>query len=526
MQPELSRRSNCGRMLLKAHSALAVVLIAGTNVLFSVAAVQAQSLPISLGIGLGRGLIRSAARRRSSSSQADPSSDPNANGAHGSSNNGLNQGQGMPGYPMYSGYGNYPQGQQGNPGSSSNPSYPTGSTYPSNPSYPSGSNYPSNPSYPSGSNYQNNPSYPPGSGYPTSPNYPAAPVAANNAGHSNSKANASANRRAKSASVSVYNKSIKYFNAQNYEQAMPLLAQALQVDPRMGSAYALLAVCQSKSGRLTEAMQNFELAENFGNHYQTLLYEEGMCAARMRNYRVASSCLQEFVDKSHGETQTDEAQKALSILQHNFGNQPDGDYLAAASSAGQRRWASSSLPLHVYIQENPSLRGYHSEFSAIVKQAFDEWSQGSNGKVAFVYTTEASQAQIKVSWTDNEADLGTGDTKELGLTLTTFANGVIESADIKLHTLVGVCRDDASELFPQAKCVALHEIGHALGLQHSTEAYDTMYPLVPPKGFEYSLTKRDLNTVTALYSQNPAQITTMDTLKSLSHTELAAQKTK
>ena len=307
---------------------------------------------------------------------------------------------------------------------------------------------------------------------------------------------------------------------------MPILAQAIQIDPQMGNAYALLAVCQAKSGDLQQAMQNFEMAKNYSNHYQSLLYEEGMCAGRLRDYRMAVACLQQYVGKNHQDAQASEAEKALAIVRHNFADQSDDDYLSDASKGGARRWNDLSQPLRVYIHEDQSLRGYHPEFAAIVKQSFAEWSEGTNGKVAFVYTTEPSQAQIKVSWTDSEADLGSGDTKELGLTYSVCSDGFIESADIKLHTLVGVCRDDANELYPQAKCVALHEIGHALGLQHSAEPYDTMYPLVPPKGFEFSLTKRDLNTVVGLYSKDQPQLTSMESLKSLRHTELSAQKSK
>jgi tetratricopeptide (TPR) repeat protein len=291
---------------------------------------------------------------------------------------------------------------------------------------------------------------------------------------------------------------VKLFNSANYEEAIPLLEQTVQMDPRMGSAYALLGVSKLKLDRYQEAMHDFDSAESYGNRYQTLLYEKGMCAAHLHDYQLARDCFQNFLARDHQGPNSEDGKKALDIVQHNFFNQSDDNYLSEAEREGTRRWANTSSPLRVYLQEDSNLQGYHPEFAQIVKQSFEDWSAGTNGKINFVFVNDPSEAQIKCSWVDNQAELG--DTKELGLTMVSYANGVIDSANIKLFTLKGFCRDEAVELFPQAKCVALHEIGHALGLQHSNETFDTMFPLAPPKGLEFPLTKRDLNTVTALYS--------------------------
>ena len=332
---------------------------------------------------------------------------------------------------------------------------------------------------------------------------------------SSSRSAANSSRRAHSAAIVKYNKAVNVFNAQKYEDASVLLGQTIEMDPKMGSAYALLAVCKSKGGQYSEAMNDFVLAQNYGNHYESLLYEEGVCAAHLQDYRLARECFQQFLSKG-SLPQTESAEKAVAIIQHNFVTQSDDNYLSEASREGVRRWQDVAQPLKVYIEENSNLPGYRPEFGQIVKQSFDDWAKGTNDKVSFVYTADPAQAQIKCAWTDNQADLG--DTKELGITQLIFStDGVIESASIKLWTLTGFCRDDATELLPQAKCVALHEIGHALGLQHSQEPFDTMFPLVPPKGLEFALTKRDLNTVTALYSQGKPQMTSMDDSHLLSH---------
>ncbi len=272
----------------------------------------------------------------------------------------------------------------------------------------------------------------------------------NNGGssYSGSSRSSSAARRTKNAAISTYNKSVKLFNGEKYEEAAALLSQAVEIDPKMGSAYALLGVCQARGGQYAEAMNNFVVAQNYGNRYQSLLFEEGLCAAHMQDYRLARECFQQFLEKGNL-PQTETAQKALAIITHNFVAQADGDYLKEASKEGIRRWPDVSVPLKVYIEENPSLPGYRPEFGQLVKQSFDDWARGTGEKVSFVFTADPSQAQIRCSWTDNQADLG--DTKELGITHVIFSSeGIIETAHIKLWTLKGFCRDDVAELLPLA----------------------------------------------------------------------------
>ncbi|MFX7844716.1 tetratricopeptide repeat protein, partial [Acinetobacter baumannii] len=87
--------------------------------------------------------------------------------------------------------------------------------------------------------------------------------------------------KTKNAAISVYNKGVHAYNDNNFEEAIPLFQQAIEMNPSMGNAHALLGVCRAKECRFDEAMQEFSLADQYGHHYNFVGYERGVCAVRM-----------------------------------------------------------------------------------------------------------------------------------------------------------------------------------------------------------------------------------------------------
>ena len=151
------------------------------------------------------------------------------------------------------------------------------------------------------------------------------------------------------------------------------------------------------------------------------------------------------------------------------------------------RWpARVSDPLHIWIDSSAVISGAQGIFPAAVRSAFSEWS--STGiPLRFSYVSSEDNADIRVHWTDH-LDHKTGST-----TWRTDRNGWLMVTDITLATHIS----DGHALDARGmRAIALHEVGHALGLSHSADPRDIMAPLVRVD----TLSLPDRSTIQLLYS--------------------------
>lgn len=169
----------------------------------------------------------------------------------------------------------------------------------------------------------------------------------------------------------------------------------------------------------------------------------------------------------------------------------DGTYLDEilfARDSALARWPErTTRPVRVFVQEAESLATWNPEFLPVVRDAFTSWVQVSI-PVRFTFVADSTSADVRVSFVER------------------FANGIsgrtvwsrdgaywLVSSDIELalsHPNGGAVTP------PQMRAIALHEVGHLLGLDHTTEPDHIMSARVRVR----ELSESDQATVRLLYS--------------------------
>ncbi len=131
--------------------------------------------------------------------------------------------------------------------------------------------------------------------------------------------------------------------------------------------------------------------------------------------------------------------------------------------------------------------GFEPEMVTEVRSALDTWSPASVG-LRFRENLDTAGATLVVRWCD------TLDANRAGLTDVTWDRaGRIRRADVYLATRSpSTGRPLAVEV---RQAVALHELGHALGLPHSSRTGDVMFPFAA----ETTLSDRDRFSLRLLY---------------------------
>ena len=158
-----------------------------------------------------------------------------------------------------------------------------------------------------------------------------------------------------------------------------------------------------------------------------------------------------------------------------------------------RRWPDDRIghPLRVAIMRQ-DVRGFREDFVANVAWAVGRW----NGvvPVGVVTTGDDATADVVVTWVAGLDSNRTGRTD-----LTWDGRGNIHGATIVLatHTPEGQLLDAR-----RMTALALHEIGHAFGLGHSSSRDDAMYPIA----MSSELSERDRRTAQLLYDLPPGSI--------------------
>ena len=158
------------------------------------------------------------------------------------------------------------------------------------------------------------------------------------------------------------------------------------------------------------------------------------------------------------------------------------------------RWPERTVqPLKVWVGDGSRLPDWDYLYAERVREAFSEWA-GNGIPIRFTFVVDSVDADIHVSWINQFNEPISGKTlwaRDRNWWI------VSSSITLALHHNQGEPLDGES-----IRAIALHEVGHLLGLDHTLDTGNIMTARVRVR----SLSDADRATVRLLYSLPPGSV--------------------
>jgi tetratricopeptide (TPR) repeat protein len=183
--------------------------------------------------------------------------------------------------------------------------------------------------------------------------------------------------------------------------------------------------------------------------------------------------------------------KAAQVLSASLSRSSKDNYLTYVLYGGKVvHFATNRMPLKVFISDGRGVPSWNSGMKEAVTYAMKTWRAATHNRVYFAQVFNEANADIIVHWQKNFSD------GVLGVSpLQTVGNAIVQS-DVNLASYY----PDTNAPIPLEglKAIAVHELGHAIGLRgHSPNPDDIMFYSATRR--QNTLSQRDINTIGMLY---------------------------
>lgn len=169
------------------------------------------------------------------------------------------------------------------------------------------------------------------------------------------------------------------------------------------------------------------------------------------------------------------------------------EIVAASQDSSLHRWDNRvSEPVRVYLGPS-TVANFHPEFLDAVQAAFQRWAT-AGVPVRFAFVADSLDAEVRFRWRIQFETERTGQTDVMW-----DGDGHLQTGTVTIATFDPKGQPLGAD---DVRVVALHEIGHLLGLDHSPDSTDIMYAT----GGARDLSARDVQTALLLYQLIPGSL--------------------
>ncbi len=310
----------------------------------------------------------------------------------------------------------------------------------------------------------------------------------------------------------------EYFTQDQYEEAVNHFLTALNLEKKnkdpallalinedIGLSYFSLGMSQKAEQYLKEALDISSTQQpplsskkffRLNSEYANALFLAGNYPESKNYYKTALK-----YDSQLPKAQREFVKSRLSALS-SIGTSKDYFYLLDKKYC---RWSNGTKTIYVYLDQAPSTYGWSNDDNEAVKNAFKAWQKDLDGLLSFEFVDAIKKADIEVHWYTNSNETNFNAHLSSEATAMGFSELKIDSLhtihdwDIYLRTQLNGKPLSKSVIYE----IALHEIGHSIGLSHSDNPQDVMFS---EHYNDFNLngpTMRDIATVKALYHTPP-----------------------